>query len=72
MKYKQFNIGGLISYHQEGDGTFNNIADEAIAERNFRDELIDFLISDQVKLFKSMPEGNMLVRLTNVSLTPNK
>jgi hypothetical protein len=33
---------------------------------------MDYLYSDNPKLFRSTPEGNVLVRLTNVNLTPNQ
>lgn len=41
-------------------------------ERFFRNMVIDFLYNDQVLLFKSLPEGNIFVRLSNVQLIPNK
>ena len=39
-------------------------------ERNFRDKVIEFLYENNVKLFKSPSEGNVLVRLMNVSFNP--
>lgn len=42
-----------------------------IREREFRDQVIKFLYSDTVKLYRSLTEGNILVKLLNVSLTPN-
>ena len=45
---------------------------EILKEKEFRDQVINFLYNDNVKLFKSPTEGNMLVRLTNVSLTPKQ
>lgn len=56
-----FNPTGL----SDGDKEFYN-------ERIFRERVLDFLYNDNVKLLKSPTEGNMLVRLTNVSLTPNQ
>jgi len=32
---------------------------------------MDFLYKDDIKLFRSLTEGNMLVKLTNIVLTPN-
>lgn len=80
MDYKQFNIGGLISYHMNENYSFsdslpsfnNTIEEEFYKERLFRDSILDFLYSDKEKLLRSTTEGNMLIRLTNVSLTPNK
>ncbi len=42
-----------------------------IYERKFREKIIDFLYADNVKLFRSPTEGNILIRLMDVSLTPN-
>ena len=39
-------------------------------EKEFRKAVIDFLYNDKVKLFKSLQEGNLLVKVMNVSLTP--
>lgn len=41
-------------------------------ERIFRERVIQFLHNDRVKLFKSPTEGNMLIKLTNISLSPKK
>lgn len=40
------------------------------AERNFKLAVLEWLGNGQVKLFRSPGEGNYLVRLMNVSLTP--
>ena len=40
------------------------------AERLFKLKLLDWLGNGQIKMFKSPQEGNYLVRLLNVSLTP--
>lgn len=90
--YRQFNIGGLISYEGEG-GSFTrhgaepqplfvdtppSISDSdnynkmVLTERAYRDLVLDFLHDGKVKLFKSNTEGLIPVRLTNISLTPNK
>lgn len=39
-------------------------------ERKFREEAIKWLNDGEPKLFRSMPEGNMTVMLTDISLTP--
>lgn len=41
-------------------------------ERAFREQVIEFLYSAQPKIFRSETEGNILVRLTNVTLSPEK
>lgn len=44
---------------------------DTILEREFREFVIKFLKDGKVKLFRSLQEGNILVRLTDVNLTPN-
>lgn len=39
-------------------------------EKKFRDKVLEFLQDGEVKLFKSATEGNILVRLTDVTCTP--
>lgn len=56
---------------------FNNknhisIYNDYIYEKEFRDRVIEFLYQDNVKLFRSATEGNILVKLTGVSLSPNQ
>ena len=81
MNYKQFNIGGLISYHE--DGAFwsaPNLTDyglseadiERVKEKQFREAVLDFLYDSKPKILKSTTEGCMIVKLTGISLTPNK
>lgn len=41
-------------------------------ERDFREKVLDFLYKDNVKLFRSATEGNILVKLMNINLTPNQ
>lgn len=52
----------------------NNIDEyqDYIYERKFREKIIDFLYQDNVKLFRSTTEGNILVKLMDVSFTPNE
>ena len=45
---------------------------EVFLEKKFREEAIKFLQDGKIKLFKSETEGNMLIRLMDVSFTPNK
>ena len=74
IKYKDFGISGLITHlMEEGRYEFTtDLTDDNIAaERNFRLEVLDWLGSEKLKLFKSPTEGNYIVRLMNVSLSPN-
>lgn len=41
-------------------------------EREFREEAIKWLNDGEPKLFRSMPEGNITVMLTDISLTPEQ
>ena len=47
-------------------------ANNTIYERKFRDEVIDFLYEEDLKLFRSPTEGNMIVKVMEASLTPNQ
>lgn len=54
-------------YNQEkGITTYNDF----VYERELREKIIDYLCSDAVRLMRSLPEGNVLVRLMNVQLSP--
>lgn len=87
VAYKEFPIGGLLSYALDNDEFFmsrqddllmpktwsftTDMIDENITyERRFKLEVLDWLNNGEIKLFKSPTEGNYLVRLMNVSLTP--
>ena len=41
-------------------------------EREFREKVMDFLYENNIKLFKSPTEGNILIRLMDINLTPNQ
>lgn len=49
----------------------NLTSDNIYLERQFKLEVLDWLTNGEPKLFKSPNEGNYIVRLLNVSLTPN-
>lgn len=49
-----------------------NQQNDRITQRKFRELVMEYLYSDTPKIFRSTPEGNILVRLTNVNLTPNQ
>lgn len=52
--------------------SYDLTADNFVKERQFKLEVLDWLNDGKVKLFRSPSEGNYLVRLMNVSLTPNE
>lgn len=58
-EYEQYNIENKI-----------NPMNDTIYEKFYRDEVIKFLNDGEVKLFRSMEEGNILVRLMDVNFTP--
>ena len=103
VNYKEFPIGGLISYRMDENALFMSYEDDlnilsnpnavrlsspatnndwelietldswgynSMAERKFKNAVLDWLENGKVKLFRSTTEGNFLVRLMNVSLTP--
>lgn len=55
-------------YNQDNRITLFN---DDIFEREFRKNVIDFLYKNNVKLFRSATEGNILVKLMDISFTPN-
>lgn len=84
VNYKEFPISGLISYQMDEAGLFyskkelgldGNItdltSDNIMAERLFKLKALEWLTDGQPKLFRSPTEGNYIVRLLNVSLSPN-
>lgn len=60
-----------IQAYESRETTRSNQPYNYYYERGFRNKVMEFLYSDEPKLFKSPTEGNVLVRLTNISLSPN-
>lgn len=52
--------------------THNLVDYNIVAERKFRNAVLDWLNNGEVKLFKSPTEGMYLVRLMNISLSPEE
>lgn len=66
-------FGNAITYYNN----YNDINDiseyqDFIYEREFRERVMDFLHENTIKLFRSTTEGNILVRLMDISFTPNQ
>ena len=55
-----------ISYQRNTDLTEDNV----LLERNFKTAVLDWLNNGEPKLFKSATEGNFIVRLINITLSP--
>lgn len=83
VDYKEFPISGLVSYWMDDEELFitknelfleeqtTNLTDNNVAaERIFKLAVLDFFNNGQPKLFRSPAEGNYIVRLLNVSMTP--
>ena len=49
-----------------------NERNDRITQRKFRELVMAYLYDDVPKLFRSTPEGNILVRITDVNLTPKQ
>lgn len=81
VKYKEFPIAGLISYWMDNENLFtlekkeystNLTSDNIALERNFKLQVLEWLNNGEPKLFRSPTEGNYIVRLMNVSLSPEE
>lgn len=55
-----------------GITTETNVNAEFYKEKRFRDEVMKFLNNGKPKLLKSPSEGNIIVRLKDISFTPNQ
>ena len=59
------------SIHKSPNLTTSLSSENFLIERIFREKVEEFLNDGEPKLFKSPSEGNIIVSLMNVSLTPN-
>lgn len=86
VNYKEFPISGLLSYLADENEAFINskelnsdnkfystqlTGENITIERKFKLEALNWLNNGKPKLFRSPTEGNYVVRLMNVSLSPN-
>lgn len=88
QKHRSFQIGALIAHDELAQtfltekgreeieninaSTLDEYSKRAYTERILREEVFAFLYSGEEMLFRSGPEGNMIVVLTGISLTSNK
>ena len=83
VQYKEFTISGLIScwsddqflfvdedFFSKFDYTVNLTNGNISTEREFKLEVLEWLNNGKPKLFKSPVEGNYIVRLLNISMSP--
>ena len=64
-------FGGKDKYDEYNSRHNIDIYNNSIYERDFRQKVIEFLYKNDVKLYKSTTQGNILVKLMNISFTPN-
>lgn len=60
--YTEFNKDKNVRIDNFNDWTY---------EREFREKVMDFLYANKVRLFRSTTEGNILVKIMDINLTPN-
>lgn len=65
--YGRANVTLYNDYNEQ-----NNITryQDYIYEKEFRQKVLEFLYENNIKLFRSLTQGNMLIKLTNISLSP--
>ena len=69
---RQETYGAAASLYENYNQQNNiNLFNDVIQEKVFREKVLDFLYQNNVKLYKSATQGNLLVKLMNISLTPN-
>lgn len=59
------------TYQEEHNNRINLSGENIYRERNFKLKILEWLNNGQEKVFRSATEGNYIVKLINVSLTPN-
>ena len=57
-------------YNQYNQKNNIGIYNDFVREKEFRNAVINFLYNDDVKLFRSLTQGNLLVKIINVTLVP--
>ena len=83
VAYKEFPISGLISYQMDDAELFmtkdelgiesnitSHTSENITAERVFKTAVMDWLGNSKPKIFRTPTEGNFLVYIMNVSLSP--
>lgn len=83
VNHKEFSLSGLISYQMDDNREFYSwdelgieqnitdlISENIKAEREFKLEVLDWLTNPEPKILKTPVEGNYIVKLMGVSLSP--
>ena len=63
--------GDLFTSNKPINKTSQLSMENIAAERNYKLEVYEWLTNGQLKLFRSPTEGNYVIRVMNVSLSPN-
>lgn len=81
QSYRTFTIESMIAFEADEmkefiklpsiDDVQDNYDKNLLKQRIYRDAVLEFIHDGKVKLFRSAQEGDMIVRLSNISLTPN-
>ena len=71
--YTEFTLQALITAHSEGLISDTNLNKANLfIEKQYRQNIENFLMNDSLKLFRSPTEGNFIVFLMNVNFTPEQ
>lgn len=63
-------LGNYIEFNKDKNVRIDDFNDWTY-EREFREKVMDFLYANKVRLFRSATEGNILVKIMDINLTPN-
>lgn len=72
MKSSQQDLyGDALTLYDAYNNSHNiNFFNDSTYEKDFRKRVLQFLYNNDIKLFRSRSEGNMLVKLMNITLNP--
>lgn len=85
VNYHEFSISGLISYFMDNNSMFSEIydnmfksdaltinytTDNILSERLFKNQVLEWLNDGNPKLFRTPEEGNFIIKIMKVSLSP--
>lgn len=66
------NVIELYNDYNNDEDNRIDIYNDITYERDYREKVMDFLYKHNVKLFRSATEGNILVKLMDITFTPNQ
>ena len=68
---RQKYIGEYYNENYYAENININNYNDFLLERAYREKIIEYLYENSIRLFRSPTEGNILVKLMNISLSPN-